>query len=131
MNSFNHYAYGAIGQWMYERIGGISPLEPGYKKVLIAPVPGKQLEFASAEYESVYGKISSAWKKVENGLQHEVVIPPNTTAKVVIPFEKGMSLLINEEEFTKSSAIGSFKRNEDNIELEIIPGSYLFETIGN
>ena len=131
MNSFNHYAYGAVGQWMYESIGGISPLEPGYKKVLIAPVPGKQLEFANAEYNSVYGKIYSGWKKIENGLQLEVVIPPNTTAKVVIPFEKGMSLLLNEEEFTKSSAVISFERNEDNIALEIVPGSYLFKTIEN
>jgi alpha-L-rhamnosidase len=117
MNSFNHYAYGAIGQWMYESIGGISPLEPGYKKILIAPVPGSKLEYANAEYNSVYGKISSDWKKVNSGLELKVTIPPNTTAKVVIPIEKGMSLLMDNQPI------------DDSSEINIGPGSYTFRTL--
>jgi alpha-L-rhamnosidase len=86
MNSLNHYAYGAIGQWMYERIAGISALEPGYKKIRIAPIPNtKFLTSASASVNTVYGKASSSWK-IENNMFHlEIVIPPNTTADIYLP----------------------------------------------
>ncbi len=128
MNSFNHYAYGAIGQWLYESIGGISPLEPGYKKILIAPVPGKQLEFAKAEYNSIYGTISSGWKKIDHGLELEVTIPPNTTAKVLIPFSEGINLLVDGKKLTNSREVKMIEINDKSIVLEIDPGSYHFQT---
>ena len=62
MNSLNHYAYGAIGEWMYERIGGIAPLEAGYKKIRIAPKPRNPLTSASASVNVSYGKVSSSWE---------------------------------------------------------------------
>src|SRR5690606_12530724 len=64
MNSFNQSAYGAVGDWMYKRIAGIMPDEtlPGYKHIIIAPEPGGGLTSASAELETVYGKIKSAWQ---------------------------------------------------------------------
>lgn len=87
MNSFNHYAYGAIGDWMYSTITGIkNDLEnPGYKHIIIQPEPGPQLSYAAASYESMYGKIESNWK-VENGKFYlSVTIPPNTKATVKLP----------------------------------------------
>lgn len=129
MNSFNHYAYGAIGQWMYERIAGLSPLEPGYKKILIAPMPGGALEHASADYNSVYGKISSGWKKVNNGLELNITIPPNTTAQIVIPLEEGMTVHSNGEEIANLSGVTFIKQNANNMVLEVIPGTYRFQTL--
>jgi len=87
MNSFNHYAYGAIGDWMYKTIAGIKQDETssGYKKIIIQPCPGGWLTFAKAEFESMYGKISSAWKIESEKFILEVEIPPNTTAKVFVP----------------------------------------------
>ncbi|WP_299012500.1 family 78 glycoside hydrolase catalytic domain [uncultured Polaribacter sp.] len=85
MNSLNHYAYGAVGQWMYERIAGLSALEPGYKKIRIAPVPSKQLTSAEASINTPYGKASSSWK-IENDIFYlEAIIPPNTTAEIHLP----------------------------------------------
>ena len=87
MNSFNHYAYGAIGDWLYKVIAGINPVEnePGFKKIIIKPAIGGDLTYASATYESLYGTISSAWK-IENGkVVLEVKIPANTTAEVSVP----------------------------------------------
>lgn len=127
MNSFNHYAYGAIGQWMYERIAGIAPLEAGYKKVRIAPVPGDQLDFAEASYNSIYGEVSSAWKKVGNGLELKVTIAPNTTAQIIIPIKEGKKLLINGKEISNQLDITLVKRSNTHIELEALPGSYLFK----
>ncbi len=129
MNSFNHYAYGAIGQWMYERIAGISPLEPGYKKIRIAPVPGGPLKFAEASYHSMYGEISSRWKKMDNGLELNVTIPPNTTAQIEIPLEDGMTLTLDGRGISDRPDIKLIQGDTKSITLEVLPGSYQFKTI--
>ena len=87
MNSFNHYAYGAIGDWMYKVVAGIDfgGSGPGFKKILIKPVPGGGLTHAAATHESMYGTISSAWKIEGGKVVLEVEIPPNTTAEVFAP----------------------------------------------
>lgn len=87
MNSFNHYAYGAIGDWMYRAVAGINSVEsaPGYKEIVIAPKPGGGLKNASASLETLYGKVSSAWKIEGNKTVFDIVIPPNTTAKIILP----------------------------------------------
>ncbi|WP_293789403.1 glycoside hydrolase family 78 protein [uncultured Pedobacter sp.] len=87
MNSFNHYAYGAIGDWMYKNIAGIKPIatHPGYKDILIEPRPGGKLTSASAELETVYGTIKSSWTLADGTFKLDVVVPCNTTATVVMP----------------------------------------------
>jgi alpha-L-rhamnosidase len=84
MNSFNHYSLGSVGQWLYEHVGGIRAAAPGYQRVLIAPEPGK-LEWARVTYQSVRGRITSAWRRGRDGFQLEVEIPPNVTATVLVP----------------------------------------------
>lgn len=126
MNSFNHYAYGAIGQFMYECIAGISPLEPGYKKILIAPMPCEMLEHAKAEYNSLYGKISSAWKKIDNGLELDVTIPPNTSGKIVIPIREGQSVTLDNKEIANNTDVKVIEKNNTSIVLAVMPGSYEF-----
>ncbi|MCD8739263.1 glycoside hydrolase family 78 protein [Mucilaginibacter roseus] len=91
MNSYNHYAYGAIGDWMYKNIAGIQPAAPGYKKITIKPIIGGKLTSAEGTLDSDYGLISSRWK-IENGkFNITVVIPPNTTADVYVPDASGKS----------------------------------------
>ncbi len=87
MNSFNHYAYGAIGQWMVERIAGLAPdpANPGYKHFFVHPIIGTQLDWACAELETSYGKASSGWKKVGGNVMMDVTVPPNTTATITFP----------------------------------------------
>lgn len=85
MNSFNHYAYGAIGDWMYRRLLGIDLIEPGYKKILIAPMPIKGIENARGELKTQYGKIGCNWI-IEDGIfTVEAQIPFNCTAIVKLP----------------------------------------------
>lgn len=87
MNSFNHYAYGAIGQWMYERVAGLAPdpAQPGYKHFFVRPLLGGPLTSARAEHETPYGIASSAWEKRDGKLVLKVVVPPNTTATIEFP----------------------------------------------
>jgi alpha-L-rhamnosidase len=87
MNSFNHYAYGAVGEWMYAAIAGIDldGRQAGYKRMVIRPRPGGSLTSARARLQSMYGPIESAWR-IENGKMHlDVEIPANTTAMIELP----------------------------------------------
>jgi alpha-L-rhamnosidase len=87
MNSYNHYAYGAIGDWMYRVISGIDtdPDGPGYKKIIIKPTIGGNLTSASASYQTPYGKLTSNWKILGDTFYLDVVVPTNTTATVYLP----------------------------------------------
>jgi len=87
MNSFNHYAYGAIGEWLYTYVAGIKIDEnnPGYKHFFLEPHPGGELTNASADHTSMYGKISSSWKVEGGNVVYDFEIPANTTATVILP----------------------------------------------
>lgn len=88
MNSFNHYAYGAIGSWLYAYVAGIQPdiNKPGYKHILIKPMPDSSLSYAKATYNTLYGTVSSSWEMNDNQFSLSVSIPANTTASVHLPF---------------------------------------------
>ncbi|KAF4964069.1 hypothetical protein FSARC_7971 [Fusarium sarcochroum] len=85
MTSFNHYSFGSVANWMHQVIGGIAPLEPGYKKIAIAPIPGGDIDHASAKLVSQYGTITTDWTVTEAGFHLRVRIPPNTKAEITIP----------------------------------------------
>jgi len=85
MNSFAHYAYGAVMGWVFAEIGGIHALEPGFGKVLIAPQIDPHLTWAKTRYDGIRGLIRCDWK-VENGKLHvDVELPPNTSAEIRVP----------------------------------------------
>ena len=85
MNSLNHYAYGAIGDWMFKEVAGIQPAEPGYKTIRLEPVPGGGLDHVRGLLISPYGKIESSWMIDEEGFHLTVEIPANTSAKIKLP----------------------------------------------
>lgn len=87
MNSFNHYAYGAIGDWMYKHIGGIDQQagSVGYKDIIISPRPGGNITRSAIDFESVYGTIRCHWFIEEKMMTLDVEIPPNTIAEIIFP----------------------------------------------
>jgi alpha-L-rhamnosidase len=86
MTSFNHYALGAVADWMHRSIGGITPLQPGYSKVLIAPQPGGDIQWASSSLESRHGKISVSWSRDGDGpIELDVTVPEGVSALVQLP----------------------------------------------
>lgn len=125
MNSFNHYAYGAIGDWMYRVVAGIDTQEqePGYRKVTIRPLTGKGLSAADASLETLYGTVRSAWKREGERLELAITIAPNTSATVWIPASsigtvtEGGKPLGNE---WKPESI------DGHVKVEVGSGSYLF-----
>jgi alpha-L-rhamnosidase len=84
MTSFNHYALGAVADWMHRVIGGIAPLEPGYAKVLVAPRPGGDLTWARSSLETRHGRVSVEWR-LGGELTLDLEIPDQVTALVRWP----------------------------------------------
>src|SRR5271157_3100730 len=85
MNSFAHYSFGAVYQWMVDNIGGIRRSAPGYKELFIAPQFDEKLTSAAVSYRSLHGLIATDWKYRGDTLLLDVTIPANTTAIVAIP----------------------------------------------
>ena len=87
MNSFNHYAYGAIGEWMYTTVGGIDFAEPGFRKIRFAPVPGGDITWARASLATRHGDAAIEWKLVgdKGAMELQLLVPPNTRAVLELP----------------------------------------------
>ncbi|MFF1839187.1 alpha-L-rhamnosidase [Streptomyces sp. NPDC058231] len=85
MNSFNHYAYGSVGEWMYANIAGIAPAAPGFRKILVRPRPGGGVTEAEGHYDSVQGPITTRWSADGGAFRLTLTVPANTTAEVWVP----------------------------------------------
>ncbi|HSV85252.1 MAG TPA: glycoside hydrolase family 78 protein [Levilinea sp.] len=85
MTSFNHYALGAVADWLHRTVAGLTPLAPGYRRIAIQPRPGGGLTWARARHQTPYGMAESGWRIEEDVLVVEVTIPANTTAHVSLP----------------------------------------------
>ncbi|MFC5406220.1 alpha-L-rhamnosidase [Cohnella soli] len=91
MNSFNHYALGSVGEWMYRYMGGIdkSSESQGYKHIQIRPFLNESLSFVDCQFESSYGLIRNRWSITDGFAELQVTIPPNTKADIFIPYMDG------------------------------------------
>ena len=85
MTSFNHYALGSVADWMYRTVGGLAPGEPGYRRLVIQPQPAGHLTHAQVRHRTPYGTAACEWSIEDERIEVEVVVPPNTTATVVLP----------------------------------------------
>lgn len=97
MNSFNHYAYGSIGNWLYSVVTGIEidPRQPGYKHIVLRAQPGGGVTQATGKLETLYGKIVSQWTLSDNQFEWQVIVPPNTTATVYLPWKEAQKITLN------------------------------------
>jgi alpha-L-rhamnosidase len=129
MNSFNHYAYGAIGDWMFRVIAGIDidPSGPGYKRIYIAPHPGGNLTHAGAELETLYGTIKSSWKLQSGVISVDVTIPPNTTAEVLLPKAASKVIKGGNVEIGGMRMIKQELKVGDDVKLKLGSGEHQFE----
>ena len=129
MNSFNHYAYGSIGDWLYRVVAGIDTRndKPGYKHILIKPQPGPGLTYAKAVLQSMYGEIKSSWEDKGDTMKMSISVPSNTTATVVLPFVQSIEKVCEGDKKLKDvEGILSSRELECGVELEIGSGEYCF-----
>ncbi|MFZ0546068.1 MAG: alpha-L-rhamnosidase C-terminal domain-containing protein, partial [Candidatus Promineifilaceae bacterium] len=130
MNSFNHYAYGAIGDWLYQVVAGIEldADAPGYKRILIQPQPGGQLTHASASLDSMYGRIESKWALENDNFHLIVTIPANTEGIVRLPAQSVESITENGQPLDQVNGVYQVWQENEAIVLQVGSGHYHFST---
>jgi alpha-L-rhamnosidase len=118
MNSFNHYAYGAIGEWLYRVVAGIEADESnaGFKNIIIQPHAGGGLDYVKAGYSSIYGEIAVCWKKKGSNVVLDITIPHNTSA--VIKLDQAAGLLCDQNI--------KFERSNKGFTAQVGSGNYRF-----
>ena len=127
MNSFNHYAYGAVGEWMYRTLAGVSAAEPGYHKSLIAPVPGNGITTADFGLQTRYGRVASKWQQTtEGGLTLEVTVPGNTTATVKIPALNPSLITESGKALSQADHVTGVVDEGSTVAMTVASGAYKF-----
>ncbi len=132
MNSFNHYSYGAIGDWMYRVAAGIDTAAdaPGYKHVLIKPQPGGGLTHVRAALRSPYGEIVSAWQLTDADFRLQMTVPANTRATVRVPASNLAQVTESGKKLGEAAGVVSVKVEDGAVVVEIGAGRYEFVSTG-
>lgn len=127
MNSFNHYAYGAVGDWMFQRLGGLQMLAPGYRRVLIAPlVTHPKLESAESSIDTAYGPLACAWRRGEDGLHVDVTVPPGVEAEVRLPAAHAADVREGRVAAARADGVRLLSAKDGEVRLQVASGRYRF-----
>ena len=134
MNSFNHYAFGSVGRWLFNTVAGIDTEEPGFKRIRIEPKPALApgaggFTYAKATYDSINGKIISDWKIKDNTFTLNVTIPANTTATVYVPAANVESVKESGRNATKAEAVRFLQAENGKAAFAVGSGTYKFTSI--
>lgn len=131
MNSFNHYALGAVGAWMYNHSLGIQRdvEQPGFKHIILKPTYGGEVTFAKGHYDSIYGKIESAWEMKNGTFTYNVTVPANTTATVYIPTNNVKTIKEGGKPIEKVQGVTFVEFNDGKAVYKLESGSYDFRSI--
>ena len=121
--SYNHYAFGCVGDWIYREIGGLIQLKPGYKEIGIRPHIDCGLSSARVRYQSVYGEIISEWEISGDNVSVHVKIPANTSAYITLP---GAELSQMKSALASAAGITQLQKMSDGLSFQIGSGDYHF-----
>jgi alpha-L-rhamnosidase len=129
MNSFNHYGFGSVGEYLYRYVAGIDTDGPGYRRIIVAPRPEPGLTWAKAHYDSINGLISSAWKQdAAGGFTLSVSVPANTSALIRVPAAPGATIMEGSTSAEKAAGVSLQKRDHEAAFYEVGSGSYVFHS---
>jgi alpha-L-rhamnosidase len=128
MNSFNHYAYGAVGDWMYRFVAGLNrdPAQGGYKHIVVRPQPGGKLTYAMATLITPYGETASGWKIDGDRLRVTAQVPANTRATLYLPGGRLEQVREHGSPLTSTPGVTKAAQSGDTVMIEIGSGSYEF-----
>ena len=128
MNSLNHYAFGAVGEYLFRMIGGISEETPGYQRIRIEPIIREGLTWANTSYNSIHGKIVTEWKVTGDKLSLDLTIPANTSATIFVPAKDANGVTESGNQIGKSKGVKFLRMENSNAVFAIVSGSYRFRS---
>jgi alpha-L-rhamnosidase len=128
MNSFNHYALGAVGDWMYRVIAGIEidPQHPGYQHALIQPHPGGGLIWVKTSEHTMFGTLASNWEIKDGTMTLRVEVPANTTATIRLPHASIAQVKESGQPLVAAKGLAGVRQEEASVALNVGSGTYLF-----
>jgi len=134
MNSFSHYSFGAVCEWMFQSLAGIDSKGPGYKRIVFRPGPpkldsnpeNKPINWVKAAYDSIRGRIKTRWKKTARRLEYNVTIPANTTGILYLPSDKTTNVIESGMKLSRAQGVKIISEKDGLIEIELASGSYHF-----
>jgi alpha-L-rhamnosidase len=136
MNSFSHYAFGAVAEWMFRSLAGIDTDGAGFSRIVIRPEPPSPgsnpdrapLEWVSANYDSIRGPIASRWRRTADGFELETTIPANTQAIVHLPSSPGGEITEGGKPLARARGVKFVRMEDGRAVLEIGSGTYRFRS---
>lgn len=136
MNSFAHYSFGAVCEWMFSQLAGIQSDGVGYKRIIIRPTPPspgsnpdqKPIDWVRAHYDSIRGRIASEWKLGGGRFSLNVTIPANTTATVFVPARDAAGITESGKPLAQSQGVKLLRVEGDRVVLAVESGTYRFAT---
>jgi alpha-L-rhamnosidase len=137
MNSFAHYSFGAVCEWMFFRLAGIDSDGPGYRKIIIRPSPPSPdsnperppINWVKAHYDSIHGRIVSNWKRTKKTFELETVIPANTTATVYVPATSAERVTEGGRPLAKAKGVKFLRMENHAAVLAVESGAYHFVSV--
>jgi len=128
MNSFNHWALGAVGEWVWRHVAGLNPDDrgPGWKRFTIAPKPGGGVTWARGEYRSIRGTIVSDWGIEDGRFRLDATVPPNTTATVRVPARDVKAVTVDGKPTAETPEVESLGMKDGTAAFEVQSGRYRF-----
>jgi alpha-L-rhamnosidase len=127
MNSFAHYSFGAVYQWMVENLGGIQSAAPAYKEIVVAPLMDAKLDQARVSYRSVRGLIETEWKRKNGTIELNVIVPANTTATLQLPATSQAAVTESGRALSKTDGIRVLRQEAGSLVLVAGSGTYAFK----
>ena len=136
MNSFSHYAFGAVMQWGFQTLAGIDTDGPGYQRIIIRPNPPspgaigepKPIDWVKAQYDSIHGRIGSEWRTNGADFELHTTIPPNTTATVFLPAKDAASVTEGGKPLADAPGVKLLRSEPGCVVLAVESGTYHFQS---
>ncbi len=136
MNSFSHYSFGAVAQWMFQSLAGIDTDGAGYQKILLKPVrpaehsngSAEPISWLKASYASPAGPIKVAWSVNKSRYEYSADVPPNTTATLILPVRSLEQVSVNGKKAEEVGGVKFLRFDDDASVYSLEPGAYKFES---
>ena len=137
MNSRNHFALGSVVEWYYSYLAGIRPLKPGFKEILIQPMPAEGLDWVTSSLQTPYGLLKASWSMDGDRFHQDITIPANTKAFITVPVKNNTyksltesgNVILKNGDIAENDNIKVLEADDKKIRLEVNSGNYAFTLV--